>query len=651
MKYGNLFVSSEFPERLSNKETLVLFNRMKQGDMEAREELISGNIDLVIQCVNNGFKDVYYDKKELVSIGCLELIKAVDAFDMSRGTVFSMYAFKCIINAINKFLKKIKNDSCALSFDDLLCDYDDDLSINSENMVLSELDIEEEYIEREYGKIELNLLRQSIDCLSEHNREILKFYFGFYNNKRYTCCELAKMMNTSRSQISIIVRNSLKKIKIYMQLLENGMDAVISSKIQDAERIESQKKDSKPKKTEKIKATKKRLPTIYELFGNYHKENIDEVISKLSDEDRELLRARYGNDLDNPVSTINYEQRCKFYGSLVPRIRHLLEKISSNENIEKDYISNNSLFIKDVLFKELTKNEILTLLNRLRHGDMEAREELITKNIGLVIQRVKNNFMDVCYDKKELVAVGCLGLVKAVDTCDGTLDARYFLMHARKFINDEINMFLGELDTYQDEISFDDIIYSDRYGNNVKLKDVLLSEPGMEKEQVKKSYDNGQLKLLQQSMEYLNERNRRIISLYFGFVDDKRYSVFEIANIMAVSTTQIRKIIKDSLDKLKENIKLLENGMEVVKDNSCKKRLKTIYELLSDYTREEIDEMIDGVPEDDKELLRLRYGDDLDNPVSIMGYSKRLRYYTYLVNKMKRFLSNRDNTLKRSKIN
>ena len=282
---------------------------------------------------------------------------------------------------------------------------------------------------------------------------------------------------------------------------------------------------------------------------------------------------------------------------------------------------------------------------------MEAREELITKNIGLVIQRVKNNFMDVCYDKKELVAVGCLGLVKAVDTCDGTLDARYFLMHAREFINDEINMFLGELDTYQDEISFDDIIYSDRYGNNVKLKDVLLSEPGMEKEQVKKSYDNGQLKLLQQSMEYLNERNRRIISLYFGFVDDKRYSVFEIANIMAVSTTQIRKIIKDSLDKLKENIKLLENGMEVVKDNSCKKRLKTIYELLSDYTREEIDEMIDGLPEDDKELLRLRYGDDLDNPVSIMGYSKRLRYYTYLVNKMKRFLSNRDNTLKRSKIN
>ena len=48
MKYGNLFVSSEFPERLSNKETLVLFNGMKQGDMEAREELISGNIDLVI---------------------------------------------------------------------------------------------------------------------------------------------------------------------------------------------------------------------------------------------------------------------------------------------------------------------------------------------------------------------------------------------------------------------------------------------------------------------------------------------------------------------------------------------------------------------------------------------------------------------------
>ena len=62
MKYGNLFVSSEFPERLSNKETLVLFNRMKQGDMEAREELISGNIDLVIRCIRKNYMNTKYDK-------------------------------------------------------------------------------------------------------------------------------------------------------------------------------------------------------------------------------------------------------------------------------------------------------------------------------------------------------------------------------------------------------------------------------------------------------------------------------------------------------------------------------------------------------------------------------------------------------------
>ncbi len=618
MEYDDLFVS-EVPKRLSNKETVILFDRMKQGDMKAREELISGNIDLVIRCIRKNFMDTNYDKKELVSVGCVGLIKAVDNFDVLKHKFFSTHAGNYIHREIEYFINRLNKDSNILSFDDGF----NGVMLNDN--LSDDVSIEEMFEEKDYNNYMYGLLQQSMNCLNERSKKIIMLYFGFYDGKIYTQREIADMMNVSHTRIYEIMNDSLEHMKENIQRLELG--------------------------NEPIRKRQLNIRTIYELLSDYTREEINEMIEELSDEDKELLRGRYGNDLDNPVSTINYEQRCKFYGSLVPRIRHLLEKISSNENIEKDYISNNSLFIKDVLFKELTKNEILTLLNRLRHGDMEAREELITKNIGLVIQCVKNNFMDVCYDKKELVAVGCLGLVKAVDTCDCTFDARYFLMHARKFINDEINMFLGELDTYQDEISFDDIIYSDRYGNNVKLKDVLLSEPGMEKEQVKKSYDNGQLKLLQQSMEYLNERNRRIINLYFGFVDDKRYSVFEIANIMAVSTTQIRKIIKDSLDKLKENIKLLENGMEVVKDNSCKKRLKTIYELLSDYTREEIDEMIDGLPEDDKELLRLRYGDDLDNPVSIMGYSKRLRYYTYLVNKMKRFLSNRDNTLKRSKIN
>ena len=619
MEYDDLFVS-EVPKRLSNKETVILFDRMKQGDMKAREELISGNIDLVIRCIRKNFMDTNYDKKELVSVGCIGLVKAVDTYSVSKcKSYFSTLAGNYIHREIEYFINRLNKDSNILSFDDGFN------GVKLKDNLSDDVSIEEMFEEKDYNNYMYGLLQQSMNCLNERSKKIIMLYFGFYDGKIYTQREIADMMNVSHTRIYEIMNDSLEHMKENIQRLELG--------------------------NEPIRKRQLNIRTIYELLSDYTREEINEMIEELSDEDKELLRGRYGNDLDNPVSTINYEQRCKFYGSLVPRIRHLLEKISSNENIEKDYISNNSLFIKDVLFKELTKNEILTLLNRLRHGDMEAREELITKNIGLVIQCVKNNFMDVCYDKKELVAVGCLGLVKAVDTCDGTLDARYFLMHARKFINDEINMFLGELDTYQDEISFDDIIYSDRYGNNVKLKDVLLSEPGMEKEQVKKSYDNGQLKLLQQSMEYLNERNRRIISLYFGFVDDKRYSVFEIANIMAVSTTQIRKIIKDSLDKLKENIKLLENGMEVVKDNSCKKRLKTIYELLSDYTREEIDEMIDGLPEDDKELLRLRYGDDLDNPVSIMGYSKRLRYYTYLVNKMKRFLSNRDNTLKRSKIN
>ena len=108
--------------------------------------------------------------------------------------------------------------------------------------------------------------------------------------------------------------------------------------------------------------------------------------------------------------------------------------------------------------------------------------------------------------------------------------------------------------------------------------------------------------------------------------------------MMSVSTTYIYKLIKESLDKLRENMQLLENGMEAIKDDNCKKKLRTIYELLSDYTREEINEMIEELSDEDKELLRLRYGNDLDNPVSTIDYEQRNKFYGVLIPKMRRLL-------------
>ena len=212
MRYDSLFIRGEFPKRLSKEEMMVLFNRMKQGDMEAREEFINNNIGLVINIVINNFMNVDYDKKELVATGCEALVKAADTYDISKGNEFSTYARSCIYNEIMTFLRKLKNDSSVLSFDDVAYLSNDGNDLKLEDVVPSKVDIERDYVEKEHSKLELKLLKQSMECLSERNREILMLYFGFYNNKRYTCEEIGRMMNMGKAGVSIAIKRSLRKL-------------------------------------------------------------------------------------------------------------------------------------------------------------------------------------------------------------------------------------------------------------------------------------------------------------------------------------------------------------------------------------------------------------------------------------------------------
>lgn len=226
----SLFIKSDIPNGLSRQEMLVLYNRMKQGDIKAREDFINNNIGLVIDIVLNKFMQFDYDKQELVAVGCEGLIKAVDTFDIAKGNEFSTYARSCIYNEIMTFLRMIKKNSNVLSFDDFIIYDEDDISIKLEDTISSEEDIEEEYIKKVYNKIQLKLLRQSIGCLNKHNKEILMLYFGFYNNKRYTCEEIGKMMNISKSGVSISIKRSLSKLKDRMEELSVSDNTLKRSK-------------------------------------------------------------------------------------------------------------------------------------------------------------------------------------------------------------------------------------------------------------------------------------------------------------------------------------------------------------------------------------------------------------------------------------
>ena len=231
MEYDSLFVSESLPKMLTRDEVSILYKQMEQGNMEARRKLISCNIKLVIKRVMSNFMSVDYDKKELVSVGCVGLIKAVDTYDISRGYEFSTYICKCIDNEIKMFLRKLNKYSGILSLDDVLYGSEKDDDIKLKDCIKSrDIDMEEEYIEKDLSIIELQLLQQSMECLSERDREIVMLYFGFYNNKRYDQQEIADMFGISQSQTSRIINCSLKKIKAKMELFGN-LDKNVSDNI------------------------------------------------------------------------------------------------------------------------------------------------------------------------------------------------------------------------------------------------------------------------------------------------------------------------------------------------------------------------------------------------------------------------------------
>ena len=124
-------------------------------------------------------------------------------------------------------------------------------------------------------------------------------------------------------------------------------------------------------------------------------------------------------------------------------------------------------------------------------------------------------------------------------------------------------------------------------------------------------------------MRCLKERDLKVIMLYFGFCDGKAHTQQEIADMMSISKDVVFRIISSNINKLRSN---------------TRKRQTTIYELFSDYTREEIDNVLKILPDDDIELIKLRYGNNLDNPVSVMNSDERLRYYNSLVPKIRRKL-------------
>ena len=321
MNTNELFIDGhKLPKPLSKKEVYELLDKIKQGDEKARAKLVEHNIRLVLSEVTGKFSTVEYDKKDLVSIGNVGLMKAIITFDTSKKVEFSTYAIRCIDNEILMFLRKLKKYANDDSLDRTINHDKDGNELKIEDTLSDDTDIVEEYTDNETHRI----IREVVKDLPDRDRKIIMLHFGFYNDETHTQREIAEMLSISQSYVSRLITKIVKRVGKILE--EKGL-------------IELRAKDkpnhiSKPKTTkgEGGKKMARELQTIYQYFKDYTKEQVDAMLEKLSEEEKALITIRYGEDLNNPVSSkLTKEQTDKFYGSLIPKMKRLL----ANPNKER----------------------------------------------------------------------------------------------------------------------------------------------------------------------------------------------------------------------------------------------------------------------------------------------------------------------------
>lgn len=326
MKADDLFIDSKLLRPLKTEEIHDYFEKMKKGDMTAREKIINHNIRLVINEVIKKFSNSPYDLKELVSIGLIGLIKSVDTFDTTKGVQFSTYSTRCIDNEILMFLRMGKNSALDKSLDTPISIDKDGSETRLEDILE---DATADFVSAYENEITYNGVRKIVYNLSERDREIILLYFGFIDEHLYTQREIADKLKISRPHVSRLIAKILKKIGI--QLQRSGLiEAVggVGKQTQESNQNEVIRRQSDMAiEGEGIKKMDgKKLQTIYEYLGEYTRKEIDSMLGKLTEDEMSLVKLRYGDDLDKPVfsSALEGGARDKFYGSLVPKMKRLL---------------------------------------------------------------------------------------------------------------------------------------------------------------------------------------------------------------------------------------------------------------------------------------------------------------------------------------
>ncbi len=199
--------NNSFPHPLDPEKERECLLRLAQGDGEARRILIEHNLRLVAHIVKK-YDNTRLENDDLISIGTVGLIKAINTYDMEKGVKLATYAARCIENEILMQLRSMKKNRDDISLEE-------PLGVDQEGNELSLMDIlgnESDIFEKVNQKIEVDRLLKRMKGLPPRERYVLERRFALVDGRSWPQREIAAKLGISRSYVSRIEKRALRML-------------------------------------------------------------------------------------------------------------------------------------------------------------------------------------------------------------------------------------------------------------------------------------------------------------------------------------------------------------------------------------------------------------------------------------------------------
>ena len=203
----------------------------------------------------------------------------------------------------------------------------------------------------------------------------------------------------------------------------------------------------------------------------------------------------------------------------------------------------------DILPPPLERELEAKTIHAMTDGDQRAKSTLIEHNLRLVVY-IARRFESTGINLEDLISIGTIGLIKAVNTFRPEKNIK-LATYASRCIENEILMYIRKIASHKSDISLDEPINTDWDGNELRLGDVLGTEPDAVSRPLEDDVD---LRLLREALEQLPDKEKTIVSLRYGIGGGREKTQKEVADILGISQSYISRLEKRIILRLRREI-------------------------------------------------------------------------------------------------